>query len=378
MFKMPSPLSRTVAISPLLSTPTKKTSQKKRKPRVVDIDSVVEIDDKPTDIPLKKPAKETKSKAKKDTSVKPKANELKANEKSDSEDDDKDTPKGRAPNYKDEEDVQIRRSWLAVTQDPLNSTNQSGNTFWMRIRVHYLARRPTPKRPLNSIKCHWQNIQQAVNKFQGFLKQVKLANQSGTSFNDQLDKAHQLYAAVEGHAFPHQRCFNVLEEAPKWNAYCKLLEEKREEKQIKSIKSKQLLPSSEVNGQTNPTSEIMPSESLSNATAVASNKSGELARPIGSKRAKEARLADIKDDKWKDKLNLVHCNLAAQNHILAKQKGAVVSMAEDNTNGKNKEAIMSEEVDVTSDEEDEEMDGGDENNGEQEDGEDEEDEEDNN
>jgi hypothetical protein len=112
-----------------------------------------------------------------------------------------------------------------------------------------------------------------------------------------------------------------------------LLEEKREEKRIKSIKSKQSLPSSEVNGQTNPTSEITPSESLSNATAVASNKSGKLARPIGSKQAKEARLADIKDNKWKDKLILVHCNLAAQtkaqNRILAEQKEAVVSMAEE-------------------------------------------------
>jgi hypothetical protein len=83
------------------------TNPPKKTKNSVKIDSVLEIDDKPTNIPLKKPARQTKSKAKKDTSVKPKADEPKANEKSDSEDDDKDTPKGRAPNYKDKEDVQI-------------------------------------------------------------------------------------------------------------------------------------------------------------------------------------------------------------------------------------------------------------------------------
>ncbi|KNE95558.1 hypothetical protein PSTG_11162 [Puccinia striiformis f. sp. tritici PST-78] len=45
-------------------------------------------------------------------------------------DDIKKTTGSRSGNYITEEDVQICLSWLETTEDPLNSTNQSGTTFW--------------------------------------------------------------------------------------------------------------------------------------------------------------------------------------------------------------------------------------------------------
>ncbi|POV94609.1 hypothetical protein PSHT_16116, partial [Puccinia striiformis] len=44
-----------------------------------------------------------------------------------------DSKGSRSKNYDDEEDVHICKSWLHVSQDPLNSTNQAGDTFWKRV-----------------------------------------------------------------------------------------------------------------------------------------------------------------------------------------------------------------------------------------------------
>ncbi|KNF02670.1 hypothetical protein PSTG_03956 [Puccinia striiformis f. sp. tritici PST-78] len=45
-------------------------------------------------------------------------------------------------NYQDAEDVQICKSWLDVSQDPLNLTNQAADTFWTRVAEHYTTVKP--------------------------------------------------------------------------------------------------------------------------------------------------------------------------------------------------------------------------------------------
>ena len=137
------------------------------------------------------------------------------------------TPKSRAPNYKEDENVQICRSWLEITEDPLNSTNQTADTFWTRVEQHYSSQIPFPPRSFHSLKSRWQAIQRAVNKFHGCFKQVVQANQSGTSSNDQISSTLKLYTATEGKTFPHLRCYHILSRAPKWHDYCDDLEQKK-------------------------------------------------------------------------------------------------------------------------------------------------------
>ncbi|KNE97414.1 hypothetical protein PSTG_09247 [Puccinia striiformis f. sp. tritici PST-78] len=43
-----------------------------------------------------------------------------------------DSKGSRSKNYDGEEDVRICKLWLHVSQDPLNLTNQAGDTFWKR------------------------------------------------------------------------------------------------------------------------------------------------------------------------------------------------------------------------------------------------------
>ncbi|OAV96827.1 hypothetical protein PTTG_26263 [Puccinia triticina 1-1 BBBD Race 1] len=190
----------------------------------------------------------------------------------------------RFPNYKEDKDVEICRSWLEISEDPLNGMNQSANTFWDRVCEHYLAKILTYKRPLKSIKTRWQTIQRSVNKFNGCYKQLQQANQSGSNAEDRIGGALKLYAA--------------------WIKYCASLGDKSKDTESD-------LPSS---------SGLFNLSLKSNCSDAASN-------------AKEARLQELRDIKWKDDLVKVQRDLAsksqAQNAILAEQKDAMVAMADE-------------------------------------------------
>ncbi|OAV88226.1 hypothetical protein PTTG_04866 [Puccinia triticina 1-1 BBBD Race 1] len=84
----------------------------------------------------------------------------------------------------------------------------------------------------------------------------------------------------------------------------------------------------------NLSSEINPSDAASDSTQVPSQSQALfLSQPTGNKKAKEARIQEIKDTKWKEEIVKVHCDMAvhsqAQNAILAKQKDAMVTMAKE-------------------------------------------------
>ncbi|OAV97981.1 hypothetical protein PTTG_25902 [Puccinia triticina 1-1 BBBD Race 1] len=144
---------------------------------------------------------------------------------------------------------------------------------------------PEHNRPLNSVKYRWQAIQRATNKFHGCFKQVTQANQSGTTNSDQLTAALKLYHALEKKTYTHLQCYHVLSPSPKWISYCEQLEQKKS-KLLSD--SKKLDPPSDVS--------VPQSKAASDATATNAR---EPIRPIGNKKAKEARTEELKDTKWK-------------------------------------------------------------------------------
>jgi hypothetical protein len=149
------------------------------------------------------------------------------NKTSDSDKEEKRPVKSRASNYKTHKDLQICQSWLDVTQDPLNSTNQTADTFWERVCEHFMSKIPDQNQTANSIKSRWQTLQRANNKFHACYKQVKRANQSGANSEDRLNNALALYAATEKKSFAHLQCYRILAPAAKWNVYCTELEQKK-------------------------------------------------------------------------------------------------------------------------------------------------------
>ncbi|EFP92401.2 uncharacterized protein PGTG_18226, partial [Puccinia graminis f. sp. tritici CRL 75-36-700-3] len=103
--------------------------------------------------------------------------------------------------YQEHEDIQICKSWLEISQDPLNSTNQTADTFWNRVAENFAKFLPDESQSGVSIKSRWQVLQRRINKFSGCVKQVELSIQSGTTVEDRLSSALKLYKALSERPF---------------------------------------------------------------------------------------------------------------------------------------------------------------------------------
>ncbi|KAH9456524.1 hypothetical protein Pst134EB_012721 [Puccinia striiformis f. sp. tritici] len=178
----------------------------------------------------------------------------------------------------------------------------------------------TTSEDVQIIKSHWGAVHRRVNKFNGYLKEIKLANKSGVNEIDKFKRARKLYEQCEkGKPFKHLQCFDILEPVPKWNIYCQELA------RIEASKSS-------TQNSVQRSTKLGETSDFGSETAIMEN-TNELERAVGNKRAKEARLQDIKDNKWKDELVKVHRDLAGetqiQNKLLAKQKEVLVMIAQD-------------------------------------------------
>ncbi|KAH9447800.1 hypothetical protein Pst134EB_021799 [Puccinia striiformis f. sp. tritici] len=282
----------------LPSSPTQRKTTK-RKSRIAAGSQPLEVeieDDEPATQPPKKARKPTKKQS--NASVAPQTdpqtdeNITKNDGESQVEVGElKKTSGSRSGNYITEEDIQICLSWLETTEDPLNSTNQSGTTFWDRVHGHYM-------------------------------EQIILANQSGKTIADRIPAALKLYVALKkdkGKDYTHMQCYHILSTAQKWLDYCEQLEQKR----LADLKKNEL-------SSDNPQSDL-----ASEITVIASTRSDDTYRPPGNKKAKDARVQELKDTKWKDELIKVNRELAnhsqSQSAILAEQKEALVAMSDEST-----------------------------------------------
>jgi hypothetical protein len=48
----------------------------------------------------------------------------------------------RGPNFQSEEDEQLTKSWLHVSQDPIIGSNQKSGSFWERVSEHFKEHSP--------------------------------------------------------------------------------------------------------------------------------------------------------------------------------------------------------------------------------------------
>ncbi|KAH9454696.1 hypothetical protein Pst134EB_014760 [Puccinia striiformis f. sp. tritici] len=243
-----------------------------------------------------------------------------------------DSKSSQSQNYCDGEDVQICKSWLEVSQDPLNSTNQAADTFWTRVAEQF-----TKHQELMA------NSPTVVNKFCGCVKQVELSNKSGETVEDCLVSAMKLFQAItiaeneqrvkkskkakkQPTKFTHMGCYHVLCHAQKWKDHCEELERKKIEEK-KSLRLSSPLLDSGTGSQF--TSDPLDNDQTSDAESVQSNQT---VCAIGNKKAKEIAAKLREDKKFKEDMITVHRNLAkqtkAQNSILAVQQEAMTTLAD--------------------------------------------------
>lgn len=125
----------------------------------------------------------------------------------------------KGKNFVKEEERQLTRSVLHVTQDPIVGNGQKGSSFWERISVHYDDNRPGGVRPTRSLETKWGQIKHDVAKFIGVHQQCVNANRSGSSAADVLKNAEELYRLKhpKNSDFTFQHVWLMIKDVPRWS-----------------------------------------------------------------------------------------------------------------------------------------------------------------
>ena len=126
--------------------------------------------------------------------------------------------KGR--NFSSEEERQLCRSFLHVSQDPIAGNGQRAGAFWDRIARHYQDHKPQGRedRPARSLETKWGVIKHDVSKFVAVHSQVLNLKESGTSLEDVLQRALELYRVKhpKQQGFLYIHCWTILKDIPRW------------------------------------------------------------------------------------------------------------------------------------------------------------------
>ncbi|KAG0572950.1 hypothetical protein KC19_VG137000 [Ceratodon purpureus] len=127
-------------------------------------------------------------------------------------------PGVKGGNFCRDEEEQLCRSVLHVTQDCIVGNQQRVGVFWKRITIHYKENQPQGPRPQRSLETKWGTIKHDVSKFIGVYSQVVRLNRSGSSVGDTMRRAHELYRTKnnKGLDFQFEHCWLLLKDHPKW------------------------------------------------------------------------------------------------------------------------------------------------------------------
>jgi hypothetical protein len=81
-------------------------------------------------------------------------------------------PTIKGKNFQTEKEIQLTRSVLAISQDPVTDNQQRSSAFWNRIFEHFKKHRSTTDRTTRSLDSKWGQIKHDVGEFIGCHKQV--------------------------------------------------------------------------------------------------------------------------------------------------------------------------------------------------------------
>jgi hypothetical protein len=90
----------------------------------------------------------------------------------------------RTSNFSNVEDVNIVRSWLEISTDPITNTGQKRDHMWDRIVERYNLRRESsgsPVRTERSLQSRWDIIKAEVGKFASVYVECVREYRSGMS-----------------------------------------------------------------------------------------------------------------------------------------------------------------------------------------------------
>lgn len=143
----------------------------------------------------------------------------------------------KGKNFGENEEKQLCCSFLHISQDPKQGTGQKSENFWKRITEHYNTNKPEGGgyRPARSLETKWSAIKHDVAKFVGIYGSVYKLKESGTSLEDVLFRALELYKlkSPKGVGFAYIHAWKILKDVPRWG---ETREEARRQAQVAAMK----------------------------------------------------------------------------------------------------------------------------------------------
>jgi len=116
---------------------------------------------------------------------------------------------GKGTTWLPHEDLQLARSWVALSEDPDKGKDQAAGKFWSALHLHWchgvgVGSADKGSRSVQALKNHWSFIQRSTQKFTGYWNQVEARQQSGKTDADLVSDAMQVYLDIEKEAFQHE------------------------------------------------------------------------------------------------------------------------------------------------------------------------------
>jgi hypothetical protein len=96
-------------------------------------------------------------------------------------------PAGRKANYTVDEDVLLCKTWLKIGMDPSVGTDQSRDTYWIRMKEYFDANNTSGVRRTNrSLRSRWSVINGDCSRWESVQKTIDDINPSGTNDVDRV------------------------------------------------------------------------------------------------------------------------------------------------------------------------------------------------
>ena len=102
-------------------------------------------------------------------------------------------PPGRAANYTIAEDKLLCKTWLTIGMDPTTGTDQTRETYWMRMTEYFNTNTSGIERTMRSLRSRWSGINTDCQKWAGVQANIDVLNPSGTNENDRVSHSTTMF-----------------------------------------------------------------------------------------------------------------------------------------------------------------------------------------
>ncbi|XP_047947843.1 uncharacterized protein LOC125193933 [Salvia hispanica] len=120
--------------------------------------------------------------------------------------------------YNMEEYMKVAQCWVDISEDPINSNNQTSGKMWDRIEARYNSVKPSwaYKWSKDQLRKCWDRIKLHVNNFKDIYTKFRDKRASGESMEDVIQKSMATYQSKYGQ-FKFYNIWLILKDKPKFD-----------------------------------------------------------------------------------------------------------------------------------------------------------------